>query len=80
MPAKKKDDIEHTSGDNVNVIEKFQDYWKGEEVELSESATTHFSDNSLTGDHHILIKNFQGVLTLSYWNPRHTIICEDAIL
>ena len=53
---------------------------KGEEVELSESATTHFSHNSLTGDHHILIKNFQGVLTLSYWNPRHTIICEDAIL
>ena len=32
----KKDDIEHTSGDTVNVIEKFQDYWKGEEVELSQ--------------------------------------------
>ena len=32
----KKDDIEHTSVDTVNVIEKFQDYWKGEEVELSQ--------------------------------------------
>ena len=31
---------------------------------MKESATTHFSHNFLTGDHHILIKNFQGVLTV----------------
>ena len=54
---------------------------KGEEVVLSKKAQQLISHTSSWQE--IIIfssKTFRTFWQLSYWNPRHTIVCEDVIL